>query len=324
MPRAVVADELGPIENYALRDVDLPPPGPGEVRIAVRAAGVSFVDVLVAAGRYQVRPQVPFIPGSECAGVVEAVGAEVADFHVGQAVLATGWLGMLAEAVNAPVASVRPKPSTLSFEEAAVLASSYATSWHALIDRGRLQRGETLLVLGAGGATGFAAVQIGAAQGARVIASASNAAKRELALAAGAAAAVDARSPAWRDEVRTASAGRPIDVVFDPVGGASTERAFRTLGFDGRHLVVGFPSEIPALPTNLPLLKNASLIGVNLQDFAARRPELSEANYRKVLARAEEGALRPAIARTYPLAAFAEAMSAASKGETAGRVVIAL
>ena len=322
MPRAVVADKLGPVENYNLREVELAPLGPDELRIAVRAVGVSFVDVLVASGGYQLRPQTPFIPGSECAGVVEAIGAAVADFRVGDQVLATGWLGMVAEAVNAPASSVRPMPPGLSFAEAAVLVSSYATSWHALTDRGRLQPGETLLVLGAGGATGFAAIQIGVTLGARVIASASTPEKRELASGAGAAVAIDSRSPDWREQVWAANGGRPVDVVFDPVGGAATERAFRTLAFDGRHLVVGFPSGIPALPTNLPLLKNASLIGVNLQDFAAKRPEQSEANYRKVLQLAAVGALRPAIARAYPLEAFAEAMAAAARGDSAGRVVI--
>jgi NADPH2:quinone reductase len=324
MPRAVVADALGPVENYSLRPRQLAPPGPREVRIAVRAVGVSFVDVLVSAGGYQRKPATPFIPGSECAGVVEALGEEVSEFRVGEPVLATGWFGMIAEAVNAPAGAVRSMPPGLSFEEAAVLVSSYATAFHALKDRGRLQAGETLLVLGAAGATGYAAVQIGAALGARVVASASSAAKRELAIAGGAAAAVDAGSPSWREEVRAANGGRAVDVVFDPVGGDATERAFRTLGFDGRHLIVGFPAGIPAVPTNLPLLKNASLIGVNLQDFADKRPLQSEANYREVLRLASQGALRPAIARTYPLEAFAEAMTAAARGDSAGRVVIVI
>jgi NADPH2:quinone reductase len=321
-PRAVVGEALGPIGNYALRPHDPGPPAPGEVRIAMRAAGVSFVDVLVSEGRYQARPQLPFIPGSECAGVVEAVGEDVRGFTVGQRVAATGWVGMFADVVNAPAASVSPAPERLSFEEAAVLEVSYMTSWHALVDRGELAPGEALLVLGAGGATGLAAVQIGRHLGARVIASASTPAKRAAALAAGADVAVDARAHDWRDAVKTANGGRPVDLVFDPVGGEATERAFRALGWKGRHLVVGFPGGIAQLPTNLPLLKSASLVGVNISQLARAAPELARDNQAKVLALAEAGVLRPLIARAYPLAQFAEAMAAAARGEDAGRIVL--
>jgi NADPH2:quinone reductase len=321
-PRAVIADALGPIGNYALRPHDPGPPGPGQVRIAVKAAGVSFVDVLVSEGRYQVRPAVPFTPGSECAGVVEAVGDQVAGFAVGQKVVATGWAAMFADVVNAPATNVWPMPGRLSFEEAAVFAVSYTTVWHALVDRGELKAGETLLVLGAGGATGFAAVQIGAWLGARVIASASSEAKRALALAGGAHAAVDARSDAWREDVKAANAGKPIDVVFDPVGGAGLEPAFRTLGYKGRHLVVGFTGGIPALPANLPLLKGASLVGVNISQLAQAEPERARANHERVLALAEEGVFAPAVAKTYPLEAFAEAMAEAARGESAGRILL--
>jgi NADPH2:quinone reductase len=321
-PRAVVADELGPIENYSLRPHDPGPPGPGQVRIAVKAAGVSFVDVLVSQGRYQAKPAVPFIPGSECAGVIEAVGANVVGLAVGQKVAATGWHGIFAEVVNAPAATVWPIPERLSFEEAAVVLVSNITVWHALVDRGQLKAGETLLVLGAGGATGYAAVQLGAWLGARVIASASSDAKRAAATAGGAHAAVDSRAGAWRDEVKAANGGRPVDVVFDPVGGDATEPAFRTLGFNGRHLVVGFPAGIPSLPTNLPLLKGASLVGVNISQLALADLELARANNAKVLALADEGVLRPRIARTYPIEAFAEAMADAARGDSAGRIVL--
>lgn len=322
MPKAVVGDALGPLANYALRERDPGPPGPGEVRIAVKAAGVSFVDVLVSEGRYQVRPPAPFVPGSECAGVVEALGEGVRGFAVGDKVAATGWAGMFAEAVNAPAQAVWPMPAGLSFEEAAVLVVSYTTSWHGLVDRGALKAGETLLVLGAGGATGLAAVQIGRHLGARVIASASSEAKRAAALAAGADAAVDARSSDWREAVKAAAGGKPIDVVFDPVGGEATERAFRTLGWKGRHLVVGFPGGIPTLPTNLPLLKSASLVGVNISQLGAAEPELARANHQQVLALAAAGVFKPLIGRTYPLERFAEAMAAAAAGEGAGRIVL--
>jgi NADPH:quinone reductase len=322
MPRAVIGDELGPIDNYALRPHDPGPPGPRQVRIAVKAAGVSFVDVLVAQGRYQAKPALPFIPGSECAGVVEAVGAEVEGLAVGQKVVATGWCGMFADVVNAPAAVVWPMPEGLAFEDAAVVAVSYTTAWHALVDRGALQPGETLLVLGAGGATGLAAVQLGKHLGARVIASASSDAKRAAATAAGADLALDAGASDWADAVKAACGGKGVDVVFDPVGGAATERAFRRLGWKGRHLVVGFPAGISALPTNLPLLKAASLVGVNLSELARWEPERAHANHLKVLALAADGVVRPKIARSYPLGRFAEAMADAAKGDSAGRIVL--
>ena len=247
MPRAVIADQLGPLENYTLRAYDPGPPKPGQIRIAVRAAGVSFVDVLTAEGKYHVTPPTPFIPGSECAGLIAAVGAEVRQFSVGQRVVATGFGGIFAEVTNLNARSVWPMPQNMSFEEAAVFPVSYTTVWHALVDRGRLQAGEALLVLGAGGATGYAAVQIGKHLGARVIASASSEAKRQLALAGGADAAVNARSESWREDSKSANGGKPFDVVFDPVGGEATEAAFRTLGWNGRHLIVGFPGGISSL-----------------------------------------------------------------------------
>jgi NADPH2:quinone reductase len=322
MGRAVVADALGPIETYRLRPHDPGPPGPGQVRIAIKAIGVSFVDVLVSQGRYQARPATPFIPGSECAGVVEALGEGVRGLTVGQRVVATGWAGMFADIANVSAAAVWPAPHRLAFAEAAVLVVSYTTAWHGLVDRGELKAGERLLVLGAGGATGLAAVQIGRWLGARVIASASSQAKRDAARAAGAEALVDARAPDWREAVKAAAGGAPVDVVFDPVGGEATERAFRTLGWKGRHLVVGFPGGIAQLPTNLPLLKSASLVGVNLAQVAVAEPELARANHERVLALADEGVLTPLVGRTYPLDAFAEAMAAAQAGEGVGRIVL--
>jgi NADPH2:quinone reductase len=324
MLRAVIADQLGPVANFALRAYDPGPPKPTQVRIAVRAAGVSFVDVLTAEGKYHVTPPTPFIPGSECAGLVAAVGAEVRQFAVGQRVVATGFGGIFAEEVNLNARSVWPMPENLSFEEAAVFQVSYTTVWHALVDRGRLQPGETLLVLGAGGATGYAAVQIGKHLGARVIASASSEAKRRMALTGGADAAVNARSESWRDDLKTANGGKPVDVVFDPVGGPATEAAFRTLGWNGRHLIVGFPGGIASLRTNLPLLKGSSLIGVNLRQFGEVELQRAEANRDKVFALAAQGLFRPVVAQCFSLEQFAEAMAAAASGHDAGRIVLAV
>jgi NADPH:quinone reductase len=321
-PRAVIAEQLGPIANFSLRDYDPGPPGPQEVRIAVKAAGVSFVDVLTAEGKYHVQPAVPFIPGSEFSGVIAQLGAEVTSLVVGQSVIGTRFGGIFADAINLRASNVWPSPAGMSFEEAAVFPVSYTTSWHALVDRGRLRAGETLLVLGAAGATGFAAVQIGKHLGARVIASASSEAKRQVALAGGADAVVDTQSAHWREDVAAANGGKPIDVIYDPVGGSATETAFRTLGYDGRQLIVGFPAGIASVRTNLPLLKASSLTGVNLRQFGERFPAQAEANRRQVYALAGEGRFRPVVTARYALAEFAVAMEAAYAGRTAGRIVL--
>jgi NADPH2:quinone reductase len=322
LTRAVIADQLGPIENYSLRAYELGPLQPTQVRIGVKAAGVSFVDVLTAQGKYHVQPPLPFIPGSECAGVIEAVGADVTGFAVGQKVAASSFGGIFAETVNLPAHSTKLMPECMSYEQAAVFSVSYSTVWHALLDRGQLKPDETLLVLGAGGATGYAAVQIGKYLGARVIASASSEAKRTMAMAGGADAAIDARSKAWREDVLAANGGKPVDVVFDPVGGRATEPAFRSLAWNGRHLIVGFPDGIASLPTNLPLLKGASLMGVNLRRFGEMDSQRAFANIATVFALGARGILKPAIGKTFPLERYAEAMADAASGQTAGRIVL--
>ncbi len=324
MPRHVVASALGPIENYALQAFTPTPPRADEIQIEVKATGVSFVDVLVAAGRYQVKPDIPFTPGSECAGIVQAIGSDVTGIAIGDRIIATGWHGLFADVATMPAKAAWPMPSTLSFAEAAVLLVSYATAFHALVDRGHLQHSETLLVLGAGGATGYAALQVGSHLGARVIASASSGAKRALAISAGAKAAIDPRAPNWRELVKAANNGKPIDVIFDPVGGAATEPAFRSLGWNGRHLIVGFPGGIASLATNLPLLKSASLVGVNLGQLGSSDPQLAHDNHLRVLELASQQQVKPVISRTYPLEQFAAAMQAAANGDTAGRIVLTM
>ena len=322
--RAVVADILGPPQNYNLIDIDPGPPTANKVRVAIKAAGISFVDVLTAAGGYQVKPPVPYIPGSECAGIIEAIGDNVQGFAIGDRVVASGWGGMFASHVNLPATVIRKMPEGLSFEEASVFPVSYTTAWHALSDRGRLQVGETLLVLGAGGATGYAAVQIGKILGAKVIASASSEDKRAMALAGGADTVVNARAPDWRDQVKAANKGKGVDVVFGPVGGEATEPAFRSLGWNGRHLIVGFPGGIAALRTNLPLLKGASLIGVDIRQFGIFEPEKSAANRDAVFALADKGTLKPVVAKAYPIESFREAMEDAASGNRAGRIVLTM
>lgn len=324
MPRAVIADVFGPPEQYELLELPQRALAHGEVRVSIKAAGISYVDVLTAEGRYQVKPPLPFCPGSEAAGIVSEIAPDVIRIKVGDRVSISNWGGMFAEAVVLPESSVQPLPADMDFAEAATFPVSYATAWHALVDRALLRPGETLLVLGAGGATGYAAVQIGRHLGARVIGSASSEAKRALAMAGGADAVIEARADDWREQVKAANYGKPVDVVFDPVGGDSTDPAFRSLGWGGRHLVVGFPGGIASLRTNLPLLKGASLVGVDIRQFGEFEPAKAAANRRATFALAAAGVLRPAIARRYPLEQFREAMNEAAAGTSAGRIVLTM
>lgn len=324
MTLAVIGRQFGPPETYTLEAFDPGSPSEGEVRVAIRAAGVSYVDVLTAMGQYQFKPPLPFIPGSEAAGVVEAVGPGVSHLAVGDRVFCGGLGGVFAQANLFRAANMAKIPAAVSFEAAAVFAVNYQTAYYALADRGRARAGETLLVLGAAGGTGFAAVQVGRHLGLRVIASASSPEKQAAALAGGADAVVTTGADDWREQVVAANDGKAIDIVFDPVGGPATELAFRTLGYDGRHLVIGFPAGIASLRTNLALLKSASLIGVQMRDHALKRPVEAEAMRRTVIELAGEGSFAPAIAARYPLADYPAAMNAAFSGKAAGRVVLTM
>lgn len=324
MPRAVIADAFGPPEAYALREMPSAAVGAGAVRVRIAAAGISFVDVLTAAGNYQVKPTLPLIPGSEAAGIVAETGEGVSAFAPGDRVICSNWGGLFAEEIVLPEGSLTRIPEGMDLAEAAVFQVSFATAWHALADRGQVRPGETVLVLGAGGATGYAAVQVARYLGAKVIASASSPEKRALAIAGGAETAVDARSAVWRDDVKAANGGKGVDVVFDPVGGEATDPAFRSLGWGGRHLVVGFPGGIAALRTNLPLLKGASLVGVDIRQFGIFEPEKAAANKARIFELAGQGMLRPAIARTYPLEEYVAAMNDAASGQSAGRILLTM
>ena len=324
MPRAVIADQFGPAESYQLREVDPGQPGPGQVRVAIKAAGVSFVDVLTARGEYQFKPPLPYIPGSEYAGVVEEVGEGVTNLAVGDRVFGSSLGNTFAEAALFSAANVSPMPNVMSFAEAAVFPVNYQTAWHALADRAQAKAGETLLVLGAAGGTGFAAIEVGKYLGLRVIASASSPEKQAAAKAGGADAVVQTGAEDWRDQVKVANGGKDIDIVFDPVGGDATDLAFRTLGYGGRHLVIGFTAGLTALKTNLPLLKCASLVGVQMRGHALNRPEEAAANRDKVMKLAGEGHFHPAIAATFPIADYVAAMDLAFSGKAAGRVVLVM
>ena len=319
-----MADAFGPPESYQLREFGPGPPGPGQLRIRIKAAGISYVDVLTAMGKYQFLPPLPFIPGSEYAGLVEAVGEGVTSFAVGDRVNGSSMGGIFAEVNNFQAANVNKVAENMDLETAAIFPVNYLTAWHALVDRGRAQKGETLLVLGAAGGTGFAAIQVGKHLGLRVIASASSKDKRAAALAGGADVVVTTGAEDWRDQVKAANGGKPVDLVFDPVGGDATELAFRTLGYDGRHLVIGFPAGIAALKTNLPLLKCASLVGVQVLGAGIQRPEMMEADRKAVQELVRAGVVKPAIAGRYRIEDYAEAMHAAFNGKEAGRVLLLL
>jgi len=317
----------------ALEDVAAPSPAPGELLVSVDTASVNFGDTLIASGRYQVRPHLPFVPGTECSGVVAAIGEGLDGWSVGDHVAACGFignarvdrriLGTFAERIAIPAANAVREPGHVALDQAALFRSNAETSLYGL-QRAELKAGETLLVLGASGGTGHAAVQLGKRMGARVIASASSQEKRDIALAAGADVAIDSRDPEWRARIAELTDGRGVDVVYDPVGGDATERAFRSLAWRGRLVVIGFAAgTIPWIPANLALLKGAAMIGANLLEAQRLEPERTAANSRELMALFAAGALTvPPIARRYPLDAAAEALRLVASGEAAGRIVV--
>ena len=322
--KAVVARAFGEPERFALEDLPRTDPAAGEVRVAIRAAAVNFVDWLVASGRYQVRPPLPFTPGGELAGVIEAIGPGVTGLAVGDPVCGSGLSGAFAESIVMHATAVAPLPHGMGFIEGATFRVGNATAMAGLVQGADVRPGETVLVLGAGGGVGYAAIGIARALGARVIASASSAAKRSLAIAAGAEAAIASDAADWRDRLK-ASAPEGIDVVVDPVGGDMTERAFRSLAWGGRHLVIGFATgAIPALPTNLALVKGLRLIGVNIREFNLRHPTDGAANMRRLNAMWHDGALTPMPATVLPLSRFAEAMRLVAQRDRLERIVLAV
>lgn len=322
--RAVVGRELGPPESYTLENIDCPPPAAGEIQVEVHAAGVTYVDALIAEGGHQRQVRLPFVPGNEVAGIVVGVGSGVARHRVGDRVNAVGVGGKYAELANVREAAALPLPDSMSFEQAAVFRSGLGCAYHSLVQGAAVQIGETVVVLGAGGGIGLAAVQVATALGARVLASASTGEKRALALRAGAQTAVDTQAEDWRAQVRTWAGDNGVDVVVDPIGGSATERAFRALGTGGRHLMIGFASgEIPKLPGNLPLLKAASFIGIEQTKFEGRYPELAVANDRALFELYRRGSISaPPIAHRFPLDQFRDAFALAKSGRSAGCVVL--
>lgn len=318
----VQAATLESIADYELLEGDHPHPGPGEVLIRVGACGVGYVDALVALGRYQVKPPLPHTPGQEAGGWVEAVGQGVTGVAPGDRVMATV-RGGFAEFALAPAATVVKIPARMSFAQAAGFRINYVTALHGLRDRAAIRPRERLLVLGAAGGVGSAAIQVGKLLGAEVIAAGSNAEKRGFAQGLDADAVLDTDPEGWRDRLKAACGGKGPDVIFDPVCGPLFEPAFRSLAWRGRHLVVGFVGgPIPALPANLTLMKGAALMGVDLRQFMLFEAELAAQHLAQLLASVGEGRLAPPVGRRFALDEYAEALVFALSGEGLGKTVL--
>ena len=320
--RAIICEEFGTPDLLKLREIPAPEPGAGQVRMRVRAAGVNFPDSLVIANRYQHKLVPPFVPGMEAAGVVDAVGANVTGFKLGDHVAAFG-RGAFAEQMVVDASRSVLLPDTVSFESAAGLTVTYGTTIYALRSRGLLRPGETLLVLGAGGGVGTAAVELGKLLGARVIAAASSPEKLAVAARCGADDLIDYRSQNLREALRAATEGKGVDVVYDPVGGDLSEAAFRSLGWNGRLLVVGFASgTIPALPLNLALLKGASVVGVFWDASIEHEPARFRTEIADLVRWLDQGKIQPRISARYKLPDTPRAISDLMHGGSTGKLVI--
>jgi len=322
--KVVTAQKLDGIEDYEIVEQAVPIADKGQVLIKVAACGMGFVDALVATGRYQVKPQLPYTPGLEISGVVAAVGPGVSELSPGDRVMANALGGGLAEYVCVPAMGVTRLPGRMGLFQAAGFGINYLTALHALVDRAAFQKGERLLVLGAAGGVGTAAVQIGRILGGEIVAVASTEAKRDFTRANGAGSAIGSDLGDLRARVKDAFGGAP-DVVFDPVGGELFESAFRSLAWRGRHLVIGFASgAIPKLPINLSLLKGAALLGVDVRQFLLFEAERARQHMETLLEWVEDGKLVPTVGREFPLSDFAEAMRFALSGAGTGKTIIHL
>ena len=325
--KALLSREIGGPELLRLEEVPEPRPGPGELLVRVRACSMNYPDVLIIEDKYQLRPPRPFAPGGEIAGEVLTVGEGVTGWSPGDRIIAALGFGGLVEQVVVPADRAIPLPAERSFEEGSALLMTYATAIHALVDRGRLQAGQTLLVLGAAGGVGIAAVEIGKALGAKVIAAVSSEAKALAAKEAGADATLiypsdDADPKALAQLFKEAVGPAGADVILDPVGGAYTEAALRSIGWEGRFLVVGFPAGIAKLPLNLTLLKSCDVCGVFWGAFVARDPKRNAQHVEQLFRWWGEGKFAPKISATYPLERAGEAIAALRDREAIGKLVV--
>ena len=321
--RAVVCRGFDGIEALELGEMADPVPGPGQVLADVHAAAVSFMDTLMVAGRYQMKPALPFVPGSDAAGVVLAVGDAVRRVRVGDRVACSVWHGAMAERLVAPESSVVQLPDGIGFDTGSTVRYAYGTARYALVSRAQLQPDETVFVSGAAGGVGMAAIDIARQLGATVIAGASSPARCEMARWQGAAHAIDYSREALRDRLLELTQGRGVDVFFDNVGGSLFATVSRAMAWGGRILPIGFTSgEIAHLAMNLPLLKNYSVVGCNWGAWMEREPERGRAADEQLLAAVEQGILRPQVPCVLPMSSFAEGMQRLARREMTARVVL--
>jgi len=305
------------------KELPTPEPKADEVRVAIRAASLNFPDLLLVQNKYQMKPPLPFVPGSEYAGVIEAVGADVTHLKPGDAVAACGGTGGFGTHAIVKAALLLPLPAGFAFDDAAAFILTYGTAHHALLDRAALKVGETVLVLGAAGGVGTAAIQIAKAVGARVIAAASSDAKCEVCKQLGADATINYRSANLRDELKALTDGKGPDVVYDPVGGDLADPAFRSIAWRGRYLVIGFAQGgIPALPWNLPLLKGASIVGVFWGEFARREPKANARMLAELVQWYAAGKVKPVIDQRLPMQELPQAFARMGSQQVRGKLVM--
>ena len=321
--KAILCKTYGTPDDLVLEETDEPQLGDGQVRIAVKACGVNFPDVLMIAGKYQMQPPMPFSPGAEISGEITEVGAGVTHLKAGQRVLAMCGHGGMAEQACVDANAVIPVPDDMDFATAAGFILTYGTSYHALKQRARIQPGESLLVLGAAGGVGIAAVELGAHMGARVIAAASTTEKLALAKEYGAVEGINYLETGLKDAVKELTGGQGVDVIFDPVGGTLFDDCLRSVAWNGRILVIGFASgNIPSIPANLPLLKGSSIVGVFWGRFAEREPKAHLANTMELLQMYSDGVLKPHVSDQFDLDAAADALRTLAERRAMGKVVV--
>jgi len=321
--KAVLCKELGMPEKLVVEEVPSPKAAQGQVVVSVKACGVNFPDTLIIQGKYQFKPELPFSPGGEVAGVVKEVGAGVSRVKPGDRVIAFNTWGGFAEEIAVDAERTIPMPSGMDFIPASAFVLTYGTSYHALKDRADLKAGETLLVLGAAGGVGLAAIQLGKAMGAKVIAAASNDAKLKICKQNGADAVINYSTEDLRARIKAITAGKGVDVVYDPVGGAYSEPALRDMAWNGRFLVVGFAAgDIPKVPLNLTLLKGCSIVGVFWGAFTKNEPERNRENNYDLMAMYAAAKVRPHIHATYPLERAADALNEVIYKRVTGKVVL--
>ncbi|WP_411031612.1 NADPH:quinone oxidoreductase family protein [Spongiimicrobium sp. 3-5] len=323
--KAIVCEQFGPPSNLKYREIGNLEPKENEVLVTVEACGVNFPDTLIIQGLYQFKPELPFIPGSDVAGVVKEVGAGVTHVRPGDAVFGFVLNGGFAEEVVVPATACFPKPDQMDFSIAASFMMAYGTSYHALKDRGNLKEGETLLVLGASGGVGLAAVELGKLMGAKVIAAASSPEKLKLCEQYGADEVIDYVNENLKERIKTLTNGCGVDVIYDPVGGNYTESALRGMAWGGKYLVVGFAAgEIPKIPLNLPLLKGCAIVGVFWGNFAMKMPKENMQNTKELMQWYAEGKLKPHIYGVYPLKEAPRALEEMMQRKVMGKVIIGI